>query len=100
MAGGAERAVVLDQRSSTTCSRTAPRSPAATSSPRSSATSATASTSPSSATPIDADALLPGMVPLPREEPEGLVGEVLWVDHFGNCQLNVGPDEIAGWGHS
>ncbi len=38
------------------------------------------------------------MVPLPRDEPEGLVGEVLWVDHFGNCQLNVGPDEIAGWG--
>ena len=47
---------------------------------------------------IDADELLPGMVPLPRQEPEGLVGEVLWVDHFGNCQLNVGPDEIAEWG--
>ena len=47
---------------------------------------------------IDADELLPGMVPLPREEPEGLVGEVLWVDHFGNCQLNIGPDEIAEWG--
>ncbi|MEP7048538.1 MAG: SAM-dependent chlorinase/fluorinase [Ilumatobacteraceae bacterium] len=47
---------------------------------------------------IDADALLPGMVPLPRTEPEGLVGEVLWVDHFGNCQLNIGPDEIEQWG--
>jgi len=47
---------------------------------------------------IDPDALLPGMVPLPREEAEGLVGEVLWVDHFGNCQLNIGPDEIAEWG--
>ena len=47
---------------------------------------------------IDADALLPGMVPLSRQEPEGLVGEVLWVDHFGNCQLNIGPDEIADWG--
>jgi hypothetical protein len=21
---------------------------------------------------------------------------VLWVDRFGNCQLNVGPDEVAG----
>ncbi len=41
--------------------------------------------------PIDADALLPGMVPLPREEAGGLVGEVLWVDHFGNCQLNISP---------
>jgi S-adenosyl-L-methionine hydrolase (adenosine-forming) len=47
---------------------------------------------------IDAEALLPGMVPLSRIEPEGLVGEVLWVDHFGNCQLNIGPDEIADWG--
>ena len=47
---------------------------------------------------IDAEALLPGMVPLSRIEPEGLVGEVLWVDHFGNCQLNIGPDEIDGWG--
>jgi S-adenosylmethionine hydrolase len=47
---------------------------------------------------IDAEALLPGMVPLSRIEPEGLVGEVLRVDHFGNCQLNIGPDEIDGWG--
>jgi S-adenosylmethionine hydrolase len=47
---------------------------------------------------IDADELLPGMVPLPRQEPEGLVGEVLWVDHFGNCQLNIGPEEVADWG--
>jgi len=47
---------------------------------------------------IDADELLPGMVPLPRQEDEGLVGEVLWVDHFGNCQLNIGPEEIADWG--
>lgn len=47
---------------------------------------------------VDPDALLPGMVPLSRQEPEGLVGEVLWVDHFGNCQLNVGPDEIEDWG--
>jgi S-adenosylmethionine hydrolase len=47
---------------------------------------------------VDADELMPGMVPLPRQEDEGLVGEVLWVDHFGNCQLNIGPDEIADWG--
>ncbi|MEY2580342.1 MAG: hypothetical protein QOE09_191 [Ilumatobacteraceae bacterium] len=47
---------------------------------------------------VDADELLPGMVPLPRQEPEGLVGEVLWVDHFGNCQLNIGPEEIEEWG--
>jgi hypothetical protein len=46
---------------------------------------------------VDADELLPGMVPLPRLETEGLVGEVLWVDHFGNCQLNIGPEDIADW---
>jgi S-adenosylmethionine hydrolase len=47
---------------------------------------------------IDADALIPGMVPLPRDENGGLVGEVLWVDHYGNCQVNIGPEEIADWG--
>jgi S-adenosyl-L-methionine hydrolase (adenosine-forming) len=46
---------------------------------------------------VDADELLPGMVPLPRQEAEGLIGEVLWVDHFGNCQLNIGPEDIADW---
>ncbi len=51
---------------------------------------------------VDADLLMPGMVPLPREEPDGIHAEVLWVDRFGNCQLNVGPDEldqdVAVWG--
>jgi hypothetical protein len=27
-----------------------------------------------------------------------LVGEVWWVDRFGNCQLNVDPDELAELG--
>lgn len=48
--------------------------------------------------PIDADALLPGTVPLPRHEDDGVHAEVLWVDRFGNCQLNIDPDELAGWG--
>ncbi len=43
---------------------------------------------------IDPYALLPGMVPLPRQEADGIHAEVLWVDRFGNCQLNVGPDEL------
>jgi hypothetical protein len=42
--------------------------------------------------------LVPGLVPLPREEDGALVGEVLWVDRYGNCQLNVDPGEIDGWG--
>ena len=48
---------------------------------------------------IDPGLLLPATVPLPREEGDSLVGEVLWVDRYGNCQLNVGPDDLPeGWG--
>jgi S-adenosyl-L-methionine hydrolase (adenosine-forming) len=49
-------------------------------------------------TPIDADLLLPGVVPVPREEAGGLSCEVTWVDRFGNCQLNAGPEDVAQWG--
>lgn len=50
---------------------------------------------------VDADALLPGVVPLPREAPGGgVVAEVLWVDRLGNCQLNIGLDDVAPWGDS
>lgn len=49
-------------------------------------------------TPIDADLLLPGVVPVPREEDGGLACEVTWVDRYGNCQLNLGPDDIEEWG--
>lgn len=49
--------------------------------------------------PIDPHELLPGTIPLPREDGDELVAEVLWIDHFGNVQLNVGPDELpSGWG--
>ncbi len=49
--------------------------------------------------PVDPGLLLPGTVPLPRDEDGGIVAEVLWVDRFGNCQLNVGPDDLpSGWG--
>jgi S-adenosyl-L-methionine hydrolase (adenosine-forming) len=47
---------------------------------------------------VDPGLLLPGLVPLPREEDGALIGEVLWVDRFGNCQLNVDPDEVDAWG--
>jgi S-adenosylmethionine hydrolase len=45
-------------------------------------------------TPIDSGMLLPGVVPIPREENGGLSCEVLWVDRFGNCQLNVSLDDV------
>lgn len=47
---------------------------------------------------LDPVALLPGLLPLPRDEDGTLVAEVLWVDRFGNCQLNVDPDEVADLG--
>jgi S-adenosylmethionine hydrolase len=48
--------------------------------------------------PVDPLSLLPGLLPLPREEDGTVVAEVLWVDRFGNCQLNVDPDEVAHLG--
>ncbi|MFM7490192.1 MAG: S-adenosyl-l-methionine hydroxide adenosyltransferase family protein [Actinomycetota bacterium] len=50
-------------------------------------------------TEIDAATLLPSVVPIPREENGGLACEVIWVDRFGNCQLNVSVDDLATvWG--
>lgn len=47
---------------------------------------------------LDADTLTPGMIPVIREEEGDLVADVMWIDRFGNCQLNVDPDDIEGWG--
>lgn len=40
---------------------------------------------------VDPVTLRPGMLPLTRREGDRLVAEVLWVDRFGNVQLNVDP---------
>jgi len=48
---------------------------------------------------VDPAALLPSVIPVPREENGSLACEVLWVDRFGNCQLNVSVDDLrAAWG--
>lgn len=47
---------------------------------------------------VDPHGLRPGILPLSRAEEGRVVGEVLWVDRFGNVQLNVGPDEIDPMG--
>ena len=49
-------------------------------------------------TPIDVDTLLPGIVPLPRQEGDELHAEVTWVDRYGNCQINVSPEDVAELG--
>jgi hypothetical protein len=47
---------------------------------------------------VDPGLLLPGTVPLARPEDGGLAAEVLWVDRFGNAQLNLGTEDVAAWG--
>jgi len=45
---------------------------------------------------VDPASLLPGVLPVARTEDDDLVAEVLWVDRYGNAQLNVDPDELDG----
>jgi len=45
-------------------------------------------------TAIDADLLLPGVVALPQADDHTVLAQVLWVDRYGNAQLNVGPDDL------
>jgi S-adenosylmethionine hydrolase len=47
---------------------------------------------------VDPLSLVPGVLPLSREEDGTLVGEVLWVDRFGNVQLNIDPGDLAARG--
>lgn len=47
---------------------------------------------------IDINTLTPGILPVVRDDDGELVGEVMWIDHFGNCQLNIDPDDIEDWG--
>lgn len=49
-------------------------------------------------TAVDTATLMPGVVPLSTLEDGVLTAEVLWIDRFGNCQLNVDPDDLAEWG--
>ena len=48
--------------------------------------------------PIDPGTLLPGLLPVPSPTEDGLAAEVLWVDTYGNVQLNVGAEDVEGWG--
>jgi S-adenosylmethionine hydrolase len=49
--------------------------------------------------PVDPSGLVPGLVSLPEVRDDGaIVGEVWWVDRFGNCQLNIDPDELRAGG--
>lgn len=43
---------------------------------------------------IDPISLFPAMIPLTREDEGRIHGEVLWVDRYGNAQLNVVASEL------
>jgi S-adenosylmethionine hydrolase len=52
---------------------------------------------------IDTASVMPGLVPVASDEShptygDGLRTEVTWVDAFGNCQLNVGPEDVQHFG--
>jgi hypothetical protein len=48
---------------------------------------------------IDPAGLVPGLLGLPQVTDGGTVeAQVWWIDRFGNCQLNLGPDELVELG--
>lgn len=51
-------------------------------------------------TPVPVDSLTPGMVPVSRVDGERIFAEVLWIDRFGNVQLNLDPAEIESLGNA
>ena len=47
---------------------------------------------------IDPVQLMPGMLPVSEVQDDGTIkAEVLWVDRFGNAQLNLEPEYLADW---
>src|SRR4051794_1506057 len=54
---------------------------------------------PELGTPVAPATLVPGLVALLEVRDDGsIVGEVWWVDRFGNCQLNIDPGELGAAG--
>ena len=52
---------------------------------------------------VDSASVMPGLVPIPTDEKhdsygEGMRCEVTWVDTYGNCQLNIGPEDVTQFG--
>ncbi len=49
---------------------------------------------------VPVESLTPGMVPVSRVDGERIFAEVLWIDRFGNVQLNLDPAEIEPLGNA
>ena len=49
---------------------------------------------------LDPAGLVPGIVANAAVHPDRVEAEVLWVDHYGNAQLNLDPEDLAHLGDS
>jgi S-adenosylmethionine hydrolase len=47
---------------------------------------------------VDCYSLTPALIPLSHVDGDALVAEVLWIDRYGNCQLNVDPADVEEFG--
>ena len=43
---------------------------------------------------VEGSSLVPGLMPITSKESDGLHAEVLWVDQYGNAQINLDPIEL------
>ena len=43
---------------------------------------------------VEVSSLVPGLMPITSKEYDGLHAEVLWVDQYGNAQINLDPAEL------
>lgn len=48
---------------------------------------------------VDTGSVKPLLIPLPEPDGSGgMLGEVLWIDHFGNAQTNIAPVDLEALG--
>ena len=47
---------------------------------------------------IPVASLMPAVVPTAEIQSDRIRAEILWIDHFGNAQLNIGPDDLSPLG--
>ncbi len=97
MAGGAERAVVLD-RAEVHLASPGARWPARDVIAPVAAHLCAGADLADVGTEIDPGLLLPGVVPLSRTDGEQMIADVLWIDRAGVCQLNADPAELDHFG--
>ena len=45
-------------------------------------------------TEVDVESLMPGLIPVARNEQDAIIAEVLWVDRYGNAQLNIDSTDV------